>query len=352
MNLVVKPLKDNNEWTEFVDSYSGASFFHSLKWKEVIEANFGLKSLYLVAKNEVGDVVGVCPGFIAGSRMVKFYNSLPYSDYGGPLSGSVRVNYGFSEYLQRFSVKEGLAYAKMCLLDNGAAFAFKSPLSHVERSKGVMEIDLNHVSSVDIWNKVFSSNSRRHIRRLDRSSYRAYELTSKRELEEFYKAYCTNMGYVGSIPYNFSFIQSIWEHLYSSNVRIWLMGEKRVFGGLFVLKDAKGSIVWLVGIDRESPHTFSVYLYLVWKEILASEKEKLGKVSLGSTPSNPDDLHHKIKIELGATFRQQELVWFPLSARGKLLLLVRGKTVNRWKSLRNFLPTVVRAPLENRLLRL
>jgi len=91
---------------------------------------------------------------------------------------------------------------------------------------------------------------------------------------------------------------------------------------------------------------------LYWKELQKAESEGLNKISLGSTPSNPNDIHHKVKKSLGATFLQQEVVWIPTNAKGHLLLQIRKRTENLWKKNRDYLPRGARRIVENKLLKL
>lgn len=357
MNFSVEPLKDVNEWNGFIESFEGASFFHTVEWKELIQKNFCFEPLYLVAKNDFDKIVGACPGFIAGSGLLRLYESIPYSDYGGVLCYSEDVSHAFQEYLRYNSAKKGLAYAKICLLENTPASTFKSSLSYVEKTKGVMEINFGHLCSKDIWKNILSKKSRQNIKHIESSPLRAYHATSTDELKEFYKIYCMSIEHVGALPLDFSFIRSVWERLYPSNTELWLMGERKVVGGVFILKNRIGSFAWLLGINRkELPcaigRSASVAPYLFWKQVVSSEIEGLSKVSFGSTPSDPNEAHYQIKKRIGATFRQQEVVWFPLSAMGTMLLQIRKSTVSIWKSLRNYLPVAAKAQVESKLLRL
>jgi len=64
MIMFVEELKDKTEWKTFLQSSPEATFFHSLKWKEVIQKSFPHSALYLTIRDVNGMIVGVCPGFI------------------------------------------------------------------------------------------------------------------------------------------------------------------------------------------------------------------------------------------------------------------------------------------------
>jgi hypothetical protein len=89
--------------------------------------------------------------------------------------------------------------------------------------------------------------------------------------------------------------------------------------------------------------------YLTWKEIEEAEDEGLRHVSLGSTPSDPKHPYHIQKKKLGSSFYLQQMIWYPVSSTGSLLLRTMDKAVSTWKAFRNFLPPDFKRILEDRL---
>jgi serine/alanine adding enzyme len=90
MSTKVELLTDENktEWEEFVSLPNNAGIWHTLKWKEIIEQEYGFKSYYLLAVNDL-KVCGILPLFqvrslITGNRLV----SLPFSYSCGPIADS------------------------------------------------------------------------------------------------------------------------------------------------------------------------------------------------------------------------------------------------------------------------
>src|SRR6058998_166100 len=75
--------EDAARWDEFVDRCPGATFFHRIGWKEVVETCFGHPTHYLLAERHP-HIVGVLPlaevrSFLFGHSLV----SLPFCTYGG-----------------------------------------------------------------------------------------------------------------------------------------------------------------------------------------------------------------------------------------------------------------------------
>jgi len=351
--MYVEELKDEREWETFVQASPEGTFYHSLKWKEVIQESFPYSALYLTIKDENGTVVGICPGFILNSMHMKIYHSTPYSDYGGPVIAKhciKQASLSLRSFLQTFCSNKDIVCGKFCFTDDKLAQSFKSPLGCVETTKGTIEIDLNATPSDFIWNKVFSKNRRRKIKLIEREGFQAQEAKTKSDLRDFYNLYAENMKHIGTSPYPYEFIENMWNILYPDNLRIWLLeNDKRIGGDLF-FKYGQRSYAAYVGLDRKQ-RVHEVINYLVWKEIEKAEEEGLRYASLGSTPSNPKNPYYLQKMSFGGSFNQQEIVWYPLNSVGRFLLLTRARTASAWKTIRNFLPTDFKRILESKLLR-
>jgi FemAB-related protein (PEP-CTERM system-associated) len=75
---------DADRWEAFVQRCPGATFFHRIGWREIIEDVFRHRTHYLIAERR-GEVVGVLPlaevkSLLFGHALV----SLPFCVYGGP----------------------------------------------------------------------------------------------------------------------------------------------------------------------------------------------------------------------------------------------------------------------------
>jgi len=355
MSMYVEELKDEREWETFVQASPEGTFYHSLKWKEVIEKSFPYSALYLTIKDANGTIVGICPGFILNSMHMKIYHSTPYSDYGGPVIAKhciKQASLSLRSFLRNFCSNKDILYAKFCFMDDKLAQSFKSPLSYVDASRGTVEIDLKTTASDFIWNKIFSKNHRRKIRLIEREGFRAQEAKTKSDLRDFYNLYYKNMKYIGASPHPCKFIENMWNILYPENLRIWLVEKKKRIGGIVVFKYGQRTYWVYAGIDRkQSYRKYSIVPYLLWKEIKTAQEEGYNYVSLGGTPSNPKNAYYLQKMSFGSSFHQQEIVWYPLNSVGCFLLLTRNKAISAWKTIRNLLPTDFKSVLESKLSR-
>jgi predicted N-acyltransferase len=353
--MFVEELKNMKEWCDFLKNTSEATFYHDPKWKEVIQRSFGHSPAYLAIRDQKGELVGICPGFILDFLHLKTYDSIPYSDYGGPVIANQYIkqaSLSLLSSLQSFCSEKHIAYAKILLSDNESARSFQPWASLVDSSVGVVEIDLDATPSDFIWNKIFSGRMRKRIRLIERDGFQAQEARTKSDLRDFYFLYCKNMKHIGASPYDYKFMENIWDILYPENLRIWTVGKKRRIGGITVFKHGP-RIYWVyVGIDREYSGQYSIVPYLVWREIKKAEEEGYRYISLGSTSSDRKDPHHLQKIGFGGLFHQQKTMWYPFSSTGRILIQTRAKAVPAWKTTRDFLPNGIKSFLENRLSRI
>ena len=351
--MFVEELKNSKEWTNFLQAHPEGTFYHSLKWKEVLQNSLPYSPSYLTIRDANGTLVGICPGFILDSMHMKVYDSTPHSDYGGPLilrDCLKNASLSLLGFLQSFCSDRGIAYAKICFMNNELVQSIKSPLSYLDTSTGKVEIDLKVTPSEVIWKKVYSVSKRKKIRLVERDGFQCQEARSKSDLRDFYNLYYRNMKYIGSPPYPYDFMENMWKILYPESLRIWLVGKEKRIGGIAVFKGIR-KIHWVyVGIDRERCSSrYSVIPYLLWKEIETAEEEGYRYISLGATPNDPTHPYYRQKLSFGGSFLEQKIVRYPFSFRGHVLLQTRTKAILAWKNIRDFLPNNLKSTLQEKL---
>jgi predicted N-acyltransferase len=350
--MYVEELKNEKEWETFLQASPEGTFYHSLKWREVIQKSFLHSAAYLTIKDEDGTIVGICPGFILNLTNVKIYESTPCSDYGGPVIAKNQIEQAsltLRSFLQKYCSDKGIVYARICFTNDKLAQHFELPLGYVSTMKGVVEIDLKAKSSDCVWNEIFSKYRRRDFRRFERDNFQTREARTKSDLKDFYGLYIQNMEYIGASPYPYKFMENMWSILYPDNLRIWLVEQKKTIGGAAVFKYGRRTYGVYAGMDREKCRGHPIMPYLIWKEIKAAEEEGYSYMSLGGTPSDPNSPSYLQKISFGGLFHQQKMVWYPIGSIGSILLQTRAKTISAWKAVRNFLPTDIRRVIEGKL---
>lgn len=340
--MFVEELKNKTEWDTFLGASPDGTLYHSLKWKDVIQKTFRISPLYLTIRDENGMIVGVCPGFIKNSIHFKAFDSLPYSDYGGPVIDRKSITRGSLSLLSFFGsvgVSKGINLARLRLIEGRFEGFFKSPFGCVEKSLGTMEVSLKATPSDFIWTKKLSRNFRNRIGKIERKGFQAQEARTKSDLRDFYNLYYKNMKHIGASPYPYSLFENMWTILYPENLRVWLVEKEKRVAGIAVLKDWQKTFEIFVGVNRSKEYsTYDFHPFMRWKEIKKAEEEGSKCVSFGSTPSNPENKHYQDKARYGSSFYQQEIVSYPLSSVGRILLTSRAKTISVWEKSKRFLP--------------
>jgi len=350
--MYIENMKSTEEWEDFLRVATGRTFYHSIKWKEVIQRTFSYRPLYLAIKDNAGKIFGICPGFITSSMRIKIYDSIPYSNYGGPIIEkhyAKRGSFLLRNFLQEFCLSEGIYYAKICFLEeSGLSKFFKSPLGCTERAKGVMEVDLKTASPDFLWNKMFSKNLKKSIKRIEKNGFQAQEARTKSDLLEFYNLYVQTMKHIGAYPDPYRFTENMWNVLHPDNLRVWLLRKNGLVAGELFFKYGQGEYSHYAVVDRKQP-VHEAINYLRWVEIKKAEQEGKRYVSFGSTPSDPNHKYHLQKKRIGNSFHPQEMVWYPLTSTSYILLRARAKTASAWKAIRDFLPVGLEGFLERKL---
>jgi predicted N-acyltransferase len=183
--VIVEPLSDAKEWEDFVANSSKGSFFHTLKWKKVLEESFPFESLYLVIRDSNDKLIGVCPFFIT----------------------------------------------KMRLSDRELCEYLKTKTSRVDTNSGTMILDLKEKPVDFIWNEVFKQKQRKYIKRFEHDGFKTKEVESEDDLKKFYVLYLKSMNQKDSLPYPFTFYKNEFDLLYPNNFNIiFIENEERCIG--------------------------------------------------------------------------------------------------------------------------
>lgn len=353
--MQAEELKNDKEWEDFVQTIPEATFYHTIKWKRIIEKSFHIPPAYLILRDR-GKIVGVCPGFVTTLWGLKIYSSLPNSDYGGPLFDSTYSN-GATRFLRdslkRYCSEKEISYAKLCFLGSVPEQFSDMPFTRIDRGKGIAEIDLKDTPSDIIWKKILSKKDRNKIRRFEKDDFRFEEVKSKSGLKEFYSLYHSNMMHIRASAYPYSFFESLWDMLPSEEFRVWLVTGERSLGGIGCFTYQQRLYVTYAAINRTlNLSKYALIPYMLWNLIRWSEEHGLRYSSMGSTPSDPANSYYHQKLGFGAKFLQQETVLIPFSYSAKALLIARKKATSTWKTARDFLPTNFKTLLERRLFEL
>ncbi len=334
-------MSNSQEWENFLKGFQNGTFYHSQKWKDVIRKSSTCYALYLTIKDSDGRLVGIFPAFIMDAMRAKICDSLPVSDYGGPLIMHhclKSASQSLLSYLQDYCSDNSIKYVKIRLTDNDLVQHLNLYPSFVEKSEGVFEIDLKATPSDFIWRKIFSRHTRKKINQVERRGFQIREAKTKSDMNDFYRLHYQDMKYIGAAPFEYEFMANMWQSLYPENLRIWLIGKNESIGGITVLKYGQKTYWISVGINRKRAGSYSLVPSLVWREINKAEEEKYRFISLGATPSNPQHTSYLQKKSFGGSFYPQKIIWYPFSSASSFMLHSKAILVPPWNTFRFYLP--------------
>jgi hypothetical protein len=348
-NLFVEELKDAEEWENFLKAMPQATFFHSLKWMKVLKKTFSLPTFYLTVKDGEGNLAGVCPLFISNWGPLEVYESLPYSDYGGPIIKKSHIreaSISLWRFLEKSSYENGIPLTKMLFVNSEISRFFKSQDTYVDKIKGVVEIDLKVKPPIFIWNKIFRHATRKRIRRFERDGFQVREARTRSDFANFLVTYYKNMEHIKAPTFSIKFFENVWNMLYPENFNVLLVEKRRTVGGIAFFKYMKSIYLTYLGIDREALSSrYRITPYVFWKAIKWAEEDGFRYVSLGATPSNPRSTYYSQKIMFGGSFLQQENVYVLFASSRSVFLLTMLKAMKLWNNLRNVVPEALRKAL-------
>jgi hypothetical protein len=347
----VERLHDESEWEQFVSGSLQATFYHTLKWKKVLEEAFSLETEYLVVRGDSGKLIGVCP--FAVTRKLKVFrilDSLPESDFGGPLVAGHEEEalLALNDRLFTIGREKGITYAKIRCPEEKIASFFQAKGKTLDLSSGSMNLNLTQKPPEYIWDNVFTQRSgqRTYIRRFEKDGFQNVEAQSIKDLDTFYDLYQRNMSYIGGAPHPYSFFRKLWEELYPDYFNILLTtGNGRCIGGegFFIYPPRKTAYQTFIGLDRNVETQYRTYFYLSWGLIQWCTRNGFRVVSFGGTPSDPRSSNYSQKSKFGGSFNQDYVVCLPFD---HTRFLAREVTLKLGRAVQNRLPASLRSRMQ------
>jgi hypothetical protein len=332
MKLELRCLSDREEirWDSFVKNCAKGTFFHTTKWKKILESSFLFESIYLMFEDRRGNLVGVCP-FVIKRRFWPFvsFHSLPDSEFGGPLAESKYdevVSY-LVPCLKKLAHEKSATYAVIRCSDEKSYGILVRNALMVNRSYGTMELDLEEKPVDFIWNNVFNKANcqRKYIKRFIHDGFQNREAKNKEDFKEFYALYRENMSYIGVPFYPFLFFDNIYNIAFPDNFNIILAKrEEKCIGGLGFFIYGNTIYLTYLGLDRNVPLYYHTSYYLYWGAIEWAQKNGIRYVNFGGTPSNVNSPYFRLKKKFGTEFRQRYLIYIPLVPKFINEHLLRG----------------------------
>jgi len=348
--MLVEKLSNEKEWERFVADSSGGTFYHTLKWKRVLEEAFSLETEYLVIRDTSGKLVGVCPFAITSKlRLFRILDSLPESDFGGPLVMEEKAGdalQALNDYLPELCRGHRVTYAKIRCPNETTMRHFRARGMTVDTSSGSMNLDLEQKPSDFIWSAVLKNTQRKYIRRFERDGFQNIEARSIDDLDAFYRLYYDNVKRIGGFPYPYFFFRKLWEDFHPDYFDILLtVGRGKCIGAtaFFIYEPGKAVCQPFVGFDKNVGTHYHTHYYLNWGLIKWCEANGFKIVSFGGTPADPNSQNYSLKSKFGASFNQDYVICLPFD---RTRFLARQVALKLGRFLQRGLPPALKSKVQ------
>jgi len=317
-------LENEKDWELFNKNDKNGSFFHSLKWKKIIEASFGYISHYFLVFDK-NKVVAICPFFEITLQGFRGLSTLPNSDLSHIIIEEKHCNKDLVSTIfdetKKITKEKKLSFIifNNQSLETQKLFNKFKPIQN-SSATGDMLLDLKINNSKNIWHEVFSKigkgKPRKFIKRFEKDNYKIKEVQNKKDLKDFYKYYKENLEYISAFPYPFYHFEQLYNTYKSNELRITLLHKNNEsIGGLlsFIYPPKKEMYLRYLALKRDVPNKYHQTYYLYWDSILKAEEMKINTISFGSTINDQNDTRYRIKRQFGCNYRDNYSIIIPIN---------------------------------------
>jgi hypothetical protein len=302
---------NENDWTLFNERSTGGSFFHTIKWKKIIEESLDYRSRYFLVY-EGSDVKAICPFFESDIKLFKGLMLLPHSDYRHILVenvGDSRIVQAILDASREMARRRRLSFFEFSTLSETVYGHLKNSDSLPFAINGNMNLDLKRYTPEKIWTEVFSDRGaqRRYITRLQKDGYSIREASSIGDLSTFYQYYKMNLEDKVAGLYPFSYFEALWRTFNPGNLRItFLERGDDVMGGLlaFLYPERKTMYLRHIGLKDNISSRYRPPYNLLWDALECASD--MGYDTL-------EVVHYRLKKKFGCVYENGYSMLFPVS---------------------------------------
>lgn len=247
------------EWDRYVrgaaGTVQGATFFHQLGWRWLVERTFGHRAHYLTALRD-GHIVGVLPLFelkslLFGHSLV----SIPFAIGGGIVADDPAAAHALLGEAKRLAQDRGVDYLEL-------------RSEHPLPDAGLLTKDLYVTFRADLTESEEALLKRMERKRRQMMSYVAkapfeHRVAGIEELPLFYRLFCESMRHHGTPVYPRRFLYEILDRFPADTNLFFVYHEGKPVAGVLNLLFHDVLMPFYAGADRhERPRGVDDYLYL------------------------------------------------------------------------------------------
>jgi len=243
------------EWDRYVRSAPGATFFHQLNWRWLVERTFGHRAHYLTALRD-GRIAGVLPLFelkslLFGHSLV----SIPFAIGGGLVADD-----GAAERALLAAAKDLARELRVDYLELRSEVPLDDPELLTKNLYVTFRADLSQGEEALL--KRMERKRRQMMNYVARAPFE-HRIAGLEELPLFYRMFCESMRHHGTPVYPKLFLREILDRHPAHSNLFFVHHEGRPVAGVLNLLFRGVVMPFYAGADRaEKPRGVDEYLYL------------------------------------------------------------------------------------------
>lgn len=249
--------KQYQDWQNYVAQHNNASCYHDYAWGQAIQAAYGHKAHYFIAKEEQ-QTVGILPVIeIRKPLLGRELCSLPFCDLGGCLAD----NPGIEEQLIQHASRHLAACSKTPLqLRQSGQSVVDSEADRIEGKKVRMLLPLPD-SSEELMAS-FKSKLRSQIRKAEKNGLTVELGQNQLLIDDFYTVFAQNMHMLGSPVHGKPLFEALLNEYQEKMLICTVKNESLVIGaGIVLMGKHTVSIPWASTLQKYNKLAPNMLLY-------------------------------------------------------------------------------------------
>lgn len=296
-DCAIADVSDNDKaaWDQYADNHPGSNLYHRFAFKSIIEKSFGHNTVYLMAHDKNGKVIGILPAVQLSSRLFGNYLvSIPFFNYGGALADRPAIETALMKCLADRASQLGATHIEFRDTHHREGW-----LQKTEKASLILKLPDN---SDSLWADI-GSKVRAQIKKAE-SNDLSIRFGRTELLADFYQVFAINMRDLGTPVYS----RRLFEHLISNTelnaeiVVAYHHGKPVSCGFLMGNKDTL-EIPWASTLRQANSLNANMFLY--WQILKRATEQGYAFFDFGR--SSVDAGTFKFKTQWGA--QPQHLYW-------------------------------------------
>jgi FemAB-related protein (PEP-CTERM system-associated) len=189
--LEVKPFELGVEkrWDRFVLEHPGASFFHLIGWKRIIEKTFGHTARYFYSERD-GEITGIAPIFECSNWLIgRCFISIPLAAYGGIVAVDAESRQALLDHSKRMAGSASAEYLELRNRGGGLLDGFHANQLYVTFNAPLFPDAASNL-------KRLPKDTRYMIRKAEKGGLRVQR--GMEQLDVFYELFAESMHRLGT----------------------------------------------------------------------------------------------------------------------------------------------------------